>query len=212
MSSEKCCPKCKEVKYTSEFFINRSKKDGFSSYCKPCQKKAIESHYKRNLAHKEHRARKNRERYASDPKYRQKVLDKYKRKYHNNPLFKARRAEAKYSQDKVRLQKEPLFKLKLDTRRLIGSYIKKKGLKKGTRTEALLGCSFEEFKEHIEKQFKPGMTWERRNKWHIDHIIPLATAKTEEEVIRLNHYTNLQPLWAEENLRKGAKLPDEKDK
>ena len=50
------------------------------------------------------------------------------------------------------------------------------------------------------------MTWENKGAWHIDHIIPTCTAKTEEDLIRLNHYTNLQPLWAEENLKKGSKL------
>ena len=53
------------------------------------------------------------------------------------------------------------------------------------------------------------MTWENRSEWHVDHIIPLATAKTEEDVYRLNHYTNLQPLWAHENIRKRAMMPEE---
>lgn len=50
------------------------------------------------------------------------------------------------------------------------------------------------------------MTWENRNEWHIDHITPLSSAKTEEELYKLCHYTNLQPLWAEENLKKGNKI------
>jgi hypothetical protein len=67
-------------------------------------------------------------------------------------------------------------------------------------------CSFEEFFIHIESQFIDGMSWENRSLWHIDHIIPLATAKTEEEILRLNHYTNLRPLWALDNLKKGSKI------
>ena len=50
------------------------------------------------------------------------------------------------------------------------------------------------------------MSWENQGKWHIDHITPLSSAKTEEEVYRLCHYTNLQPLWAEDNLKKGSKI------
>jgi hypothetical protein len=50
------------------------------------------------------------------------------------------------------------------------------------------------------------MNWSNRNLWHIDHIIPLASAKTEEEMIKLCHYTNLQPLWAIENMSKGSKI------
>jgi hypothetical protein len=51
------------------------------------------------------------------------------------------------------------------------------------------------------------MTWENRGEWHVDHIIPFASAKTEEDIVRLAHYTNLQPLWAKENLEKGDKMP-----
>ena len=50
------------------------------------------------------------------------------------------------------------------------------------------------------------MTLENHGEWHIDHIMPLASAKTKEDVIRLNNYINLQPLWAEDNLRKGTKI------
>jgi len=72
----------------------------------------------------------------------------------------------------------------------------------------LVGCDLQTLKEYIEKQFKEGMTWENHGfyGWHIDHIIPLGTAKTEEEMIKLCHYTNLQPLWALENLRKSKKI------
>ena len=61
-------------------------------------------------------------------------------------------------------------------------------------------------KEHLESQFIDGMGWDNRVEWHIDHIIPLSSAKTEDELYRLCHYTNLQPLWAEDNLKKGNKF------
>jgi len=61
-------------------------------------------------------------------------------------------------------------------------------------------------KKHIEKQFTKGMSWKNQGDWHIDHIMPLASANTIEETIRLCHYTNLQPLWALDNLEKGAKI------
>jgi hypothetical protein len=50
------------------------------------------------------------------------------------------------------------------------------------------------------------MSWDNHGKWHIDHIIPLASAETEEDIYRLSHYTNLQPLWAEDNWRKNSKI------
>mgnify|MGYP003672055855 FL=1 len=60
-------------------------------------------------------------------------------------------------------------------------------------------------KLHIESQFKSEMSWDNYGKWEIDHKQPLASAKTPEEVLKLNHYTNLQPMWALENRIKGAK-------
>jgi hypothetical protein len=75
---------------------------------------------------------------------------------------------------------------------------------------ALLGTDLETFKAHIEAQFTEGMSWEKMGREiHIDHKIPLASGRTPEEIWGLCHYTNLQPLWAEDNLRKGAKLPED---
>ena len=69
-----------------------------------------------------------------------------------------------------------------------------------------MGCSPEFLKEHLQSKFKDGMNWDNYGSWHIDHIIPLSSAKTTEEFNTLCHYTNLQPLWASENLSKGKKM------
>ncbi len=70
-----------------------------------------------------------------------------------------------------------------------------------------LGCTIEEFKEHIEKQFEEGMTWENHGEWHIDHIIPLKYENpTLEETIERLHWTNTQPLWASDNIAKGNRF------
>ena len=82
----------------------------------------------------------------------------------------------------------------------------KKGFKKNTKTNIILGCSYEQFIIHLENQFTDGMQWDNYGEWHIDHIIPLATALTESDIITLNYYTNLQPLWATDNLAKSDKL------
>ena len=95
-----------------------------------------------------------------------------------------------------------LFKFKGDLRSRISQDIKSKGYTKKSKTELILGADWLTVKKHFERQFTKGMTWDNQGKWHIDHIVPLASAKTEEEVIKLNHYTNLQPLWAEDNLKK----------
>lgn len=75
-----------------------------------------------------------------------------------------------------------------------------------SKTTELLGCGWDCLKAHIESLFFEGMSWDNRSEWHVDHIIPLASATTEEELLPLFHYTNLQPLWARENQRKGASL------
>jgi hypothetical protein len=68
-----------------------------------------------------------------------------------------------------------------------------------------LGCSIPELKAYLEKMFQPGMTWENWGAWHIDHIIPLASfdLTDREQFLKACHYTNLQPLWAPDNQRKG---------
>ena len=101
---------------------------------------------------------------------------------------------------------DKIYKFKSDVRSRISQDIKRKGYSKKTKTYEILGCDFETLKKHFEKQFTKGMTWDNQGEWHIDHIIPLATATTEEEVIKLNHYTNLQPLWSIDNLSKKDKI------
>ena len=78
--------------------------------------------------------------------------------------------------------------------------------KRGKSYEDILGETFDNVRLHIEKQFKDGMSWRNFGEWHIDHIIPLSSGNNQDEWIKLNHYTNLQPLWAKENLQKGAKI------
>jgi hypothetical protein len=70
----------------------------------------------------------------------------------------------------------------------------------------MLGAPYEVAKSHIERQFTKGMTWANHGEWHIDHVIPLASADNEAELINLCHYTNLQPLWAKDNLVKHATI------
>ena len=77
---------------------------------------------------------------------------------------------------------------------------------KNKKTEEILGCDFVFIKNYLESKFIDGMSWDNYGKWHVDHIIPLSSAKTEEDVYKLCHYTNLQPLWCEENLKKGTKI------
>lgn len=104
---------------------------------------------------------------------------------------------------------DPLFKLRCNISTLIQNGIRNAGYSKKTKTSEILGCDYESFKSHIEQRFKEGMTWENREEWHLDHIIPISFGKTEEQIIKLNHYTNFQPLWGAENRKKSNKLPEQ---
>lgn len=83
------------------------------------------------------------------------------------------------------------------------------GFRKSSKTATILGCSFNEFKIHIESQFVDGMTWDNRNKWHLDHIVPVSFGTSEEEILLLSHHSNFRPLWAIENLLKYDILTEE---
>jgi gas vesicle protein len=100
-------------------------------------------------------------------------------------------------------REDPLYRFRENLREHVRRYIVDK---KSKHTEEILGESFDNVRQHIEKQFIDGMSWNNYGEWHIDHIIPLSSGKNREEYIKLNYYTNLQPLWAEDNLRKGAKI------
>ena len=89
---------------------------------------------------------------------------------------------------------------------------KNKGYSKTSRTREMLGVDWEVAKAHIERQFKKGMNWDNHGEWHIDHIIPLASANNKEELMKLCHYSNLQPLWAKDNLEKSAKIIGQQNK
>lgn len=110
--------------------------------------------------------------------------------------------------EKKRKANDIVFRISCSTRALIRACIKNNGFKKKSKTANILGCSFEEFKTHLESQFLPGMSWDNQGEWHIDHIMPVSMAKTYDEVVRLNHYKNLRPLWAADNHRKSDKIGD----
>ena len=159
-----------------------------------------------------------RNKYAADPEFRERILQG-KRELRNNPSFVEHRREyenkrrklphrkkaiAKYYVD--RRKADALFALKGRIRTRLGHALRGAGYTKRSKTFDIVGCAAEELKARIESRFLNGMSWENRHLWHIDHEIPLASAKTEEELLALCHYTNLQPLWAEDNLKKSDKI------
>ena len=106
-----------------------------------------------------------------------------------------------------RMKTDNVYNLSHITRGLIQKSIRSGGYTKMSKTYEILGCSFEDFKLYLESKFEHWMSWENRGLyngelnygWDIDHIIPISSAKSEEEIIKLNHYTNLQPLCSYTN-------------
>jgi len=107
-----------------------------------------------------------------------------------------------------RRRRDVRFRLLGNLRTRISTALRRGGAVKTTRTEALLGCTVAEARQHIAGLFKPGMSWGNYGRWHIDHKRPCAffdlTHHSQQQ--QCFHYTNLQPLWAADNIRKGKKV------
>jgi len=175
----KTCNKCKIEQEYSGFCSDKTRIDNLSNICKICTKKYRDIN----------KDRKNQ--YNKD--YGQK--NKIKRRKYNREHNKERR------------QTDILFRLYKNIGNLVYASIKRKGHKKNSKTEQILGCTISEFKQHIENQFEHWMTWENQGQyngelnygWDIDHIIPSSSANCETKLLLLNHYTNLQPLCSKIN-------------
>lgn len=140
---------------------------------------------------------------------RLKRLERMKRWRAEN---KGRLREWHRKRDKERRATDRGYRLNRSLRARLHKYLKAAILKKQWRTSELIGCDNTELKNHIEAQFIPGMTWENYGDWHIDHRIPLSRfdlSKPEQQKSAC-HFSNLQPLWAEENMKKSNKLIYEK--
>ena len=160
---------------------------------KAASKQRLKNPEKHKLQNKQWRE-KNRE------KHRQNARDYYKNnKSHATEVKRKRRMERRHS--------DPLYAFKEGVRSQVLRAFRDKNYTKTSRTKEILGCEWDDLSRHMESQFVSGMGWFNRSEWHVDHIIPLASAKTMDDVVRLNHYTNLQPLWAMDNLKKGARMP-----
>jgi hypothetical protein len=203
----KICSKCNEEKNICEFNKEKRNKSGLKSECKLCRKLIKKKHYDTN----KHKILENKKKYYLSKKdvilekaknYNHKNNDKikiYKKHYYQNNKNKFN------DYYKLNYQINVLYRIGKIVRRRIYDYVTKNTIKI-EKTFDIVGCSSELLKAHLEQKFIKGMSWENQGEWHIDHIIPLSSAKSEEEVYKLCHYTNLQPLWAQDNLSKGSKI------
>jgi hypothetical protein len=181
----KICKRCNIEKNISEYNKDKYSSDGYRYRCRVCTSNEYKNFYYRNKEEEISRQIKYQSNNIENVKNKRR--ERYHKKYYNDILYK----------------------IKINFRNRVKGFIYTKNLNlKVGDTYSILGCTPIEFKQYIEKQFKPGMGWDnyRLDGWHIDHIIPLCNAKTIEDVYKLCHHTNLQPLWCYENYKKGKKI------
>jgi len=113
---------------------------------------------------------------------------------------------AKQRRQCARRRSDPLKAFSLRASKLIRQTLLNGSWKKPAKTEILLGCKMNEFRSMIERQFQAGMSWENMGEWHLDHIVPISSAKTQEDAESLSRAGNFRPLWAQENLAKSNSI------
>ena len=169
----------KVAKYKANHY--EENKDKLSSY--------IKHYYIENKEHLNNLSKEYRSKNRKSINEKRNLKNKENREYIRN-------------KEKDRRKNDPVYRIAQNIRTYIRKSFKFKGYKKTTKTEQILGCSFLNFRIHLESKFEPWMTWENYGLyngslnygWDIDHITPISIAKSEEEVVMLNHYLNLQPL------------------
>ena len=183
----KTCTECYTEKPLSEYYKDNSKPDGLRIYCKACIKAKSSKYY----AESEHYKQNKDKRYAYVRNHYKQNRDKYIA--YGKQYQKTRRAE------------DRMYALISSLRCRISNLMN--GRCKSKRTLEIIGLPLNEFKAYLEGQWSEGMSWSNygygEGKWVIDHKQPLASATSEDEMIALNHHTNLQPMWWRDNVIKG---------
>jgi len=222
----KKCSNCKENKPLSRFYKSTQTKDGLTYYCREC---VIErnSLYARNNSEKVNERKK---RWAQKNSDRIKRAQKKYRENHYSEIVKKDREYRKRNPEKWRAYyRERAKEYKINNPTRIAEirkkryennkpaanishmiYISLKRNKNNKHWENLVGYKLQDLIAHLEKQFKPGMSWENYGKWQIDHIKPISSfdfnSYNDPEFKECWALSNLQPLWANENLSKGNRI------
>ena len=229
----KICKKCEFEKELEQFHKDGRTKDGREGSCKECKKKYQQENKERIKENKSKYYIENKDKFKEykinnkdkskeyNKKYRDKNKDKIKsyklteeqkikKKIYTKKWLEENKEQVKIQKNNYKIKKiknDVLFSLKHNINTSILYHLRNFGYSKKSRTQEILGCSFDEFKIYLESKFEPWMNWENRGLyngelnygWDIDHIIPISTAETEEDIIKLSHYTNLQPLCSKIN-------------
>lgn len=199
--AKKICNKCFVEKNLEDFYL-RKESGLYRNDCKKCN---YEGRKNRRLKNLEHSLEYEKQYRIDNFEKIKEFMKSYSSTYYQKNKERLRPIRAKYQIE--RRKKCVLNLLKHRIRQNIGSSIKRKNFKKNSTTELILGCSFLNFKIYLESKFESWMTWENSGLyngtynfgWDLDHIIPVSLAKTEEELYKLNHYSNFQPLCSKIN-------------
>ncbi len=192
----KICIKCEKEKELKEFRKRKKSKDGYGNQCNSCLNDLVKIRHD-NLSEEEKKQKRIRKN------------ERNKEYLKSNPEFKLRQKK-KRRENHLKRMEDPLYKLKISFSRRLNKLLKRVKCNKSTNKPYYLdklGCSFEEFKIYLESKFEDWMNWENYGLyngelnygWDIDHIIPSSTAKTENDIYHLSHYSNLQPLCSKTN-------------
>lgn len=204
----KCCTKCNKELPLNAFGKQKGGFLGLRGACKECRNSDNREFYYKTLDYQRAKGKRyrenNKEKIAEYNELRKEEQKIYNKSYYKKNKEKIIKQTSSYY--KRRYHADPIFRLKAMERCRINNALRNKGFKKTSKMARNVGCSYEELKFHLESQFREGMTWENQGKWHVDHIIPLDSAETVQEIYDLCHFSNLQPLWAEENYAKGTKI------
>ena len=186
----KTCSTCKEEKPLSGFQKRYDTKNGYRNKCKKCISKS-RAKYRKMWYLKRMSTEEGRER---------------NRAISRKAGMKRRKSGKKREYENKRYRNDPVVAITGRLRCRINQVLR--GQNKSASTAELTGCTWKELIHHIEKQFTDGMSWDNRHLWHVDHILPCASfdLSKPEEQRKCFHYTNLQPLWAKDNMRKGSNI------
>lgn len=212
MDYTKICKVCQEEFPATNEYFHKAKRGlfGLRQECIICRKKSYQADKKDHQIKNRKYYERNKEQILKDAKqYRKEnkntILERQKLWRENN---KSKILNINKEYVKNRRKTDPNFKVLLNMRSRIGNALKRN--KKTGHTIDLLGCSINEIKLYLESKFLDGMSWNNygRTGWHIDHIIPCSSFDLTDlkEQKQCFHYTNLQPLWAEDNLSKSDKV------
>jgi hypothetical protein len=203
METKKCIS-CKEEKEISFFSINRRNLSGINNKCKSCDK--IYYDLNRETLLNNQKKRYNRE-------FACKRVKEYRIKKYGDKaeIRRLKNIEKEKIKQNKKIEKEYFQKhirpIKNSVRVRMWKIINHKDFDCMDKIDFYLGCDYETLKQHLEKQFTKGMNWDNKEHWHLDHIIPFACVKKESDLTYIAHYTNIQPLWAEDNLKKNRVPP-----